>query len=62
MEKIFQIYLLKIELKLGISFVPQTRNVFADLTVRENLEVGAVFYDKMILIKLLKKFMNYFLF
>ena len=27
--------------KAGISFVPQTRNVFADLTVRENLEVGA---------------------
>ena len=27
--------------KQGISFVPQTRNVFADLTVRENLEVGA---------------------
>ena len=27
--------------KGGISFVPQTRNVFADLTVRENLEVGA---------------------
>ena len=27
--------------KDGISFVPQTRNVFADLTVRENLEVGA---------------------
>ena len=27
--------------KRGISFVPQTRNVFADLTVRENLEVGA---------------------
>jgi len=27
--------------KTGISFVPQTRNVFADLTVRENLEVGA---------------------
>ena len=25
----------------GISFVPQTRNVFADLTVKENLEVGA---------------------
>ncbi len=25
----------------GISFVPQTRNVFADLTVRENLEIGA---------------------
>ena len=27
--------------KAGISFVPQTRNVFADLSVRENLEVGA---------------------
>ena len=27
--------------KAGISFVPQTRNVFADLTVRENLEIGA---------------------
>ena len=27
--------------KRGISFVPQTRNVFAELTVRENLEVGA---------------------
>ena len=27
--------------KHGISFVPQTRNVFAGLTVRENLEVGA---------------------
>ncbi len=27
--------------KAGISFVPQTRNVFADLTVKENLEIGA---------------------
>tara|TARA_Y100001970_G_scaffold274664_1_gene374804 strand:- start:3755 stop:4462 length:708 start_codon:yes stop_codon:yes gene_type:complete len=27
--------------KKGISFIPQTRNVFAELTVRENLEVGA---------------------
>ena len=27
--------------KKGISFVPQSKNVFADLTVRENLEVGA---------------------
>ena len=26
--------------KHGISFVPQTRNVFAELTVRENLEIG----------------------
>ena len=28
-------------IKQGISFVPQTRNVFAELTVRENLEIGA---------------------
>ena len=27
--------------KKGISFVPQTRNVFAELTVKENLEIGA---------------------
>ncbi len=27
--------------KKGISFVPQSRNVFAELTVKENLEVGA---------------------
>ena len=27
--------------KKGISFVPQTKNVFAELTVRENLEMGA---------------------
>ena len=27
--------------KRGISFVPQTRNVFAELTVKENLEIGA---------------------
>ena len=27
--------------KSGISFVPQTKNVFSELTVRENLEVGA---------------------
>ena len=26
--------------KKGISFVPQTRNVFAELTLRENLEIG----------------------
>ena len=31
--------------RAGISFVPQTRNVFADLTVRENLEVGAFLRD-----------------
>ena len=28
-------------IKKGISFVPQTRNVFAELTVKENLQVGA---------------------
>ena len=27
--------------KKGISFVPQTRNVFSELTVQENLEIGA---------------------
>ena len=31
--------------KKGISFVPQTKNVFAELTVRENLEVGAFLRD-----------------
>ncbi len=31
--------------KHGISFVPQTKNVFAGLTVRENLEVGAFLRD-----------------
>ena len=34
--------------KAGISFVPQTRNVFADLTVRENLEVGAFIREEEI--------------
>ena len=32
--------------KNGISFVPQTRNVFAELTVRENLEIGGFLRDK----------------
>ncbi len=31
--------------KNGISFVPQTKNVFSELTVRENLEVGAFLRD-----------------
>ena len=35
--------------KKGISFVPQTRNVFAELTVRENLEVGAFLREDDIL-------------
>ena len=32
--------------KQGISFVPQTRNVFTGLTVRENLEMGAFLRDE----------------
>ena len=32
--------------KEGISFVPQTRNVFAGMTVEENLEMGAFLLDK----------------
>jgi len=34
--------------KEGISFVPQTRNVFTGLTVRENLEMGAYLRDENI--------------
>ena len=34
--------------KLGIAFVPQKRNVFAGLTVRENLEMGAFLRDENI--------------
>ncbi len=32
--------------KKGISFVPQTKNVFASMTVEENLEMGAFLIDK----------------
>ena len=32
--------------KEGISFVPQTKNVFAGMTVEENLEMGAFLIDK----------------
>ena len=32
--------------KQGISFVPQTKNVFAGMTVEENLEIGAFLLDK----------------
>ena len=32
-------------IKSGISFVPQTNNIFTELTVRENLEMGAFLYD-----------------
>tara|TARA_Y100000590_G_scaffold15594_1_gene18702 strand:- start:91 stop:795 length:705 start_codon:yes stop_codon:yes gene_type:complete len=34
--------------KEGISFVPQTRNVFAGLSVQENLEMGAYLRDERI--------------
>ena len=45
--------------KQGISFVPQTRNVFTGLSVRENLEMGA-FLRNEDLDKLLKKFISCF--
>ena len=32
--------------KKGISFVPQTKNVFAGMTVEENLEMGAFLLNK----------------
>jgi branched-chain amino acid transport system ATP-binding protein len=32
--------------KLGIAFVPQTKNVFAGLSVEENLEMGAYLRDE----------------
>ena len=32
--------------KSGISFVPQTKNVFAGMTVEENLEMGAFLIDE----------------
>jgi branched-chain amino acid transport system ATP-binding protein len=31
----------QLRISLGLSFVPQTNNVFTELTVRENLEIGA---------------------
>ena len=34
--------------KKGISFVPQTKNVFSELTVKENLEIGAFLRDENI--------------
>ena len=38
--------------KKGISFVPQTRNVFAELTVRENLEIGGFLTEGSLEIKI----------
>ena len=47
--------------KQGISFVPQTKNVFAGMTVEENLEMGAFLISEEIK-TLLRKFITYFLF
>ena len=35
-------------IKQGISFVPQTKNIFTDLTVEENLEMGAFIIEENI--------------
>ena len=43
----------------GIAFVPQTMNIFSELTVEENLEMGA-FLEKIMLKKQLRKFTTYF--
>ena len=32
-------------IKLGVSFVPQIKNIFTELTVKENLEMGAFLND-----------------
>ena len=45
--------------KKGISFVPQTRNVFTELTVRENLEVGAFLREDDVL-KVIEEIYNLF--
>ena len=41
MVKIFQNLSPQDRVKEGISFVPQTKNVFSGMTVEENLEMGA---------------------
>ena len=41
MEKIYLNLTPQDRVKEGISFVPQTRNVFTGLSVQENLEMGA---------------------
>ena len=43
----------------GIAFVPQTMNIFSELTVEENLEMGA-FLEKIMFRKQLRKFTTYF--
>ena len=41
--------------KEGISFVPQTKNVFAGMTVEENLEMGAFLINALLKPNLIKK-------
>lgn len=48
-------------INLGISFVPQGRQVFSDLTVQENLDMGAyVFTDKKVAKENLEEVFTYF--
>ena len=47
--------------KQGISFVPQTKNVFAGMTVEENLEMGAFLVEDEIK-NIIEEFMNCFRF
>ena len=42
-------------IKLGISYVPQGRQIFSTLTVKENLEMGAFVLDPRLKIKDLKE-------
>ena len=35
-------------IKLGVSFVPQIKNIFTELSVKENLEMGAFLFDENI--------------
>mgnify|MGYP001184396292 FL=1 len=39
-------------IKQGISFVPQTKNIFTELTVEENLEMGAFINEENIISKI----------
>ena len=43
-------------IKLGISFVPQIKNIFTELTVEENLEMGAFLNENDIQIQIEKMF------
>ena len=48
MEKIYLKLTPQDRVKEGISFVPQTRNVFTGLSVQENLEMGAFLREERI--------------